>query len=293
MLFARSTARSITTAFVLACLLVLSAACDTMTEEGTEAPVAPAAPALVRAEATSLTRVLAHFARPLDAASLETSTFRVTSALDNGRTSSQGTVSKRYVGGASNTVELTLREPGLGSGSHSVTADRVRDLDGRTTRGTSAAFDYRYEVNTPRAFRVERIVVTDFPGTQTDGSTWDWDPFSAGPRRPDIYVQFQDPARGLPGVLFVSEVHDDASASRDYTFDEAASFNDPGVPFTANYGTPYTLSLVDDDVGGNTTMVQASVRLSSLYALDNATSDALTVRGDRGFTAVLHGNWLY
>ncbi|MEL7170790.1 MAG: hypothetical protein AAGN64_15710, partial [Bacteroidota bacterium] len=73
----------------------------------------------------------------------------------------------------------------------------------------------------------------------------------------------------------------------------AASFNDPDVPFTANYGTPYTLSLVDDDVGGNTTMVKADVRLSSLYALDNATSDALTVRGDRGFTAVLHGNWLY
>ncbi|MEM8600463.1 MAG: hypothetical protein AAGF99_11120 [Bacteroidota bacterium] len=293
MLSVRFPARSFATAVLLACVLAVAAGCDTLTEEGTDTPTAPDAPALVRAEATSLTRVLAHFDRPLDAASLETSTFRVTSALDNGRTSSQGAASLRYVGGASNTVELTLRAPGLGNGSHSVTADRVRDLDGRTSQGTAASFDYRYDVNTPRAFRVERIVVTDFPGTQSNGDPWDWDPFSEGPRRPDIYVQFQDPARGLPGVLFVSEVHDDASASRAYTFDDAASGNDPDVPFTANYGTTYTLSLVDDDFGGNTTMVQASVRLSSLYALDNATRDALTVRGDRGFTAVLHGNWLY
>ncbi|MEM6783144.1 MAG: hypothetical protein AAF624_05345 [Bacteroidota bacterium] len=293
MLSVRFPTCSITTAFVLACLLVVSAACDTLTDEGTDTPVAPDAPALVRAEATSLTRVLAHFDRPLDAASLETSTFRVTSALDNGRTSSQGAASLRYVGGASNTVEMTLAAPGLGNGAHTVTASNVRDLQGRTSRGSSSAFDYRYDVNTPRGFRVERIVVTDFPGTQTDGSTWDWDPFATGPRRPDIYVQFQDPARGFPGVLFISEVHDDASASRDYTFDDAASGNDPDVPFTANYGTPYTLSLVDDDVGGNTTMVQADVRLSSLYALNNATRDELTVRGDRGFTAVLHGNWLY
>jgi len=40
-------------------------------------------------------------------------------------------------------------------------------------------------------------------------------------------------------------------------------------------------------------MVQADVQLPSLYRRDNATRDALTVRGQRGFTAVLHGNWLY
>jgi hypothetical protein len=264
-----------------------------MTEQGGRSPETPAAPALVRAEATSLTRVLAHFDRPLDPASLETSTFRVTSSLDNGRRGLQGPASLRYVGGASNTVELMLREPGLGNGSHRVSAERVRDLDGRTTQRTAASFDYRYEVNIPNGFRVERIVVTAFPGTQTNGDPWDWDPIASGPRRPDIYVQFQDPARGLPGVLFVSEVHDDASASQDYTFDEAASFNDPDVPFTADYGTAYLLSLVDDDFGGNTTMVQADVRLSILYRRDNATRDALTVRGQRDFTAVLHGNWMY
>ncbi|MEM9996490.1 MAG: hypothetical protein AAF809_02225 [Bacteroidota bacterium] len=285
-------ARSLLALFLFGAL-ALAVGCDTMTEEDGGGSATPNAPALVRAEATSLTRVLAHFDRPLDAASLETGTFRVTSSLDNGRTSSQGPASLRYVGGASNTVEVMLREPGLGSGSHSVSAERVRDLDGRTAQATAASFDYRYEVATPTGFRVERIVVTSFPGTRANGDTWDWDPFASGPRRPDIYVQFQDPERGLPGVLFVSETHRDANASQTYTFDEAASFNDPDVPFTADYGTAYLLSVVDDDFGGNETMAQANVRLSSLYALDNATQDALTVRGDRGFTAVLHGNWLY
>ncbi|NBC18593.1 MAG: hypothetical protein GVY18_14920 [Bacteroidetes bacterium] len=65
------------------------------------------------------------------------------------------------------------------------------------------------------------------------------------------------------------------------------------MPFTADYGTTYLLSLVDDDTGSNTTMVQARVQLPSLYRRDNATRDALTVRGQRGFTAVLHGNWVY
>ena len=45
--------------------------------------------------------------------------------------------------------------------------------------------------------------------------------------------------------------------------------------------------------GRNTAMVQAGAQLPSLYCCDNATRDALTVRGQRGFTAVLHGNWLY
>lgn len=272
---------------LLACLLVFTAGCDSLTGGAADVP------ALARAEATSLTKVLAHFDRPLDPASVTTSAFMVTSALDNGRSGQQAPASVRYLGGASNTAELTLRAPGLGNGSHSVTAEGVRDLDGHAAEETSASFDYRYVVETPTGFLVNHIVVTDFPSTQPNGRTWDWDPFASGPRRPDIYVQFQDPARGLSGVLFTSEIHGDASASRDYTFDEAASAVDRDVPFTADYGTTYRLSLVDDDTGGNTTMVQATVRFPSLYRRDNATREALTVSGQRGFTAVLHGNWIY
>ena len=58
-------------------------------------------------------------------------------------------------------------------------------------------------------------------------------------------------------------------------------------------GAADVLSLVDDDTGRNTTMVQAPVRFPSLYRRDNATREALTVRGQRGFTAVLHDNWIY
>ena len=159
---------------LLACLLVFTAGCDSLTGGAADVP------ALVRAEATPLTQVPAHFDRPLDPASVTTSAFVVTSALDNGRSGQQAPTSVRYVGGASNTAELTLRAPGLS-----------------------------------------------------------------------------------------------------------------GVPFTADYGTTYRLSIVDDDTGRNTTMVQATVRFPSLYRRDNATREALTVRGQRGFTAVLHGNWIY
>ena len=274
---------------LLAFLLIFTVGCDGLTEFGGSANE----PALARAEATSPTRVLAHFDRPLDPASVTPSAFVVTSTLDNGRSSQQAAASVGYVGGPSNTVELTLRAPGLGNGSHSVVAEGMRDLDGREAEETSVSFDFSFVVKSPTGFRVDRIVVTFFPGTDPGGDTWDWDPFFSGPRRPDIYVQFQDPARGLSGVLFTSEIHDDASPSRDYTFDDSASVYDRDVPFTADYATTYLLSLVDDDSGGNTTMVQADVFFPSLYRRDNATSDALFVSGARGFTAVLHGNWLY
>jgi hypothetical protein len=118
-----------------------------------------------------------------------------------------------------------------------------------------------------------------------------------GASRPYVHADTRptpNPAsRGYPGVLFVSEIHGDASPGPRYIFNAAASAADPDVPFTADYGTTYLLSLVDDDTGSNTTMVQARVQLPSLYRRDNATRDALTVRGQRGFTAVLHGNWVY
>lgn len=284
------TYKSVSTLLLILTLSLFSAACDGLVS-GMDESEQGAELSLVDAEAVAQGRqVIASFNRPLDPASLSTSAFRLTSALDNGRGGRSFPSSVRYIGGAEHRVELTFRDPGLGNGTHMLTVNGVRDVDGNEAVDAQAQFEYRITINQPKSFIVRKIVVTAFPSNKKNGNTWDWDPFASGPRRPDIYVSFQRP-NALP--LFISNQHKDARSSKDYTFDRAASSNDPGVPFEAGYNTTYELSLVDDDFGGNETMVQARFKFSSLYALDNATNDVLTVKGDRGFTANIHGDWTY
>jgi len=278
--------------FLMLLILLFGAACDGLVTSMDDAEENPdAGLTLMHAEAISNGRqIIASFNKPLDPASVTPSAFKIASALDNGRGGRSTPGAVRYLGGASNRVELTLSDPGLGNGSHTLTATGLHDADGHEAEATSASFEYRVTIKTPKSFIVRKIVVTAFPSDKEDGKTWDWDPLASGPRRPDIYVSFQRP-NALP--LFVSNQYKDARSSKDYTFDRAASSNDPGVPFEARYNTEYLLSLVDDDFGGNETMVQARFKFSSHYALDNADSDELTVKGERGFTAVIHGDWTY
>jgi hypothetical protein len=269
-------------------IVLFGAACDSLvTSMDDEGENPNAGLTLMHAEAIENGRkIMASFNMPLDPASVTVSAFKIGSALDNGRGARSTPSAVRFIGGALNHVELTLWDPGLGNGSHSLTATGLRDADGNEAEATSAAFEYRVTIRKPKSFIVRKIVVTAYPSTRENGSTWDF----AGQKRPDIYVSFQRP-NATP--IFVSNQYEDARSSQDYTFDGAASINDPGVPFEAGYNTEYLLSLVDDDFGGNETMVQARFKFSSYYALDNATSDEITVKGDRGFTAVIHGDWTY
>ncbi|MEM1270290.1 MAG: hypothetical protein AAGI08_09590 [Bacteroidota bacterium] len=266
--------------------------CDSLeSDDDSEGPAPPqAGPQLVSAGAVGGgLAITATFDQPIDASTLTTGQFRVFSSLDNGRGAQSGFASVT-ANPDGRSVTLTLRDPGLGNGRHTLRASDVASPDGRMQPESLADFEYRINIQTPTGFIVQKIVVTDFPANKSNGSTWDWDPIASNPRRPDIRVTFQREGR-IP--LYISNTYDNASSSRDYTFNRAASSDDPNVPFTADYTTEYLLSLVDDDFGGDETMVQARFRFSSKYKLNNATQDEIPVSGQRGFRAVVHGVWVY
>ncbi|WP_456430102.1 hypothetical protein [Rhodocaloribacter sp.] len=276
--------KSLSLSLLLSLALLTTACTESLTGIDDEGGGEDASPVLLNVQVFSNgTLVKAHFNTPLDPSSVTTSAFKIGSALDNGRGARVFPKTARYAGGSENTVELTF--DGLGNGTHTLTVTGVRDVEGRETTGTSATFEYRITVRTPKSFIVRKIVVTSFPSKRSNGSNWDLVSI-----KPDIYVSFQRP-RATP--LFISNKYNNADAGKTYTFDRAASYNDPGVPFEADYNTTYELHLVDDDFGGNETMVTATFKFSSHYRLDNAADDEITVTGNRGFTAVIHGDWTY
>ncbi|MEM6646878.1 MAG: hypothetical protein AAF730_11555 [Bacteroidota bacterium] len=268
-------------------VLLLVSACDTFNSDAeSEAPLLASASAVNNGLVISAT-----FDRPIDPASLSASDFQLISALDNGRTGQSTPASLTYIDGPTPRVDLVMRSPGIGNGTHTLQAENVTAPNSADVTASTTTFDYRFVVQTPRSFIVSAIVVTNFPMTKSNGATWDWDPFASTPRRPDIYVQFQRSAGGgLP--LYISNTRSNVTNGR-YDFTRPASANDPSIPFTAAYSTDYLLSLVDDDFGGNETMVQAQFKFSSKYKLNNATTDVITVSGNRGFSAELRGTWVY
>ena len=270
---------------MIAVLALFGTACDSIVSgEGPEEPGIE----ITSAEFSSTSDIIkVHFNAPLVESTVVREAFRIFSVYDNNsRTGSFGPESVRYLGGASNTVELNLwGDNGLGSGEHALIVTGVEDVDGRAN-DIKYSFTHRVTVKTPKSFIVRKIVIHEFPTTDSVGN--DWDDLSSGA---DIRLSFQRP-NATP--IYVSETYDDASPTSQYTFGDAASYDDPGLPFEVDYKTEYVLNLIDADFGGDEMMVAADIRLSSLYRLNNATADELTVTLRRPkFKAVLHGDWTY
>lgn len=262
--------------FATACDSVVSA--DDDDEPGLE---------VVNADFSSTSPIIRiDFNAPLVESTVERGNFRILSSFDNGRRGSFTPERATYIGGASNTVELKLwGDNGVGNGEHALVVTGVEDVDGRNNE-VKYSFTYRVSVKTPKSFIVRKIVVTEFPTHDSVGN--DWDDLSNGA---DIRVSFQRP-NATP--IFVSSAYDNANPNGTYTFGEAASFDDPGIPFEAETDKDWILNLIDEDFGGDEMMVAADVNFLGLYRLNNAVDDELTVSLRRPrFTAVIHGDWTY
>ena len=145
------------------------------------------------------------------------------------------------------------------------------------------------EIKAPKALIITSIKVTGFNSKNSD-KDWDWDPFSAAKRRPDIYVQLQRTGY-LP--IYTSDSRTDAYHNKSYTFTKPASIYDGHLPREIPYTQLWKVFLVDDDFGGNQTIGSISFRPSSLYNNDNASSTAKTVKGSNGVKIVINGTWKY
>lgn len=145
------------------------------------------------------------------------------------------------------------------------------------------------QIKTPKALIITSIKVTGFSSTNS-GKDWDWDPFSATKRRPDIYVQLQRTGY-LP--IYTSDSRADAYYNKSYTFTKPASVYDGHLPREIPYTELWNVYLVDDDFGGNQTIGSISFRPSSLYANDNASSVSKTVSGSNSVKIVINGTWKY
>ncbi len=145
------------------------------------------------------------------------------------------------------------------------------------------------EIKTPQALIITSIKVTGF-ASKNNGDNWDWDPFSAKKRRPDIYVQLQQSGH-FP--LYVSDERADAYYNKSYTFTKPASVNDGHLPREIPYGRTMAVFLVDDDFGGNQTMGSVTFRPSGLYKHDNANSISAALTGSNSVKMVIAGTWKY
>ena len=145
------------------------------------------------------------------------------------------------------------------------------------------------EIKTPQSLIITSIKVTRFASTN-NGDNWDWDPFSAAKRRPDIYVQLQQSGH-FP--LYISDERADAYYNHSYTFTKAASVNDGYLPREIPYGQTMAIFLVDDDFGGNQSMGSVTFRPNRLYQHDNANSISATVTGSNSIKMVINGTWKY
>lgn len=147
-------------------------------------------------------------------------------------------------------------------------------------------------IKTPRYMRIENISVRHFPKNKSNGDTWDWDPFSATERKPDLYVVLGRSGSYIP--VFFSDMRKNATYTSTYVFTEAASSDDGELPHAVPYAQTWKVSLIDKDgfANDNDKMGSVTFRPSSIYKDDNATNfDKTITNGD--IKVRLRGAWIY
>lgn len=162
---------------------------------------------------------------------------------------------------------------------------------GCSSNSPTAPADKEPEINTPKTLIIQKIVVTGFPSKKTNGDNWDWDPFSAGPRRPDIFVTLGE--KNASGE-FRSITKDNASSGSNYNLSKQAGSSKKSLPYQLNYKDSYTFVLRDDDgLLGSESMGSKTIYPSDLYRNDNATNFSTTITGSHGVKISITGVWTY
>ena len=143
------------------------------------------------------------------------------------------------------------------------------------------------EIKTPIKMKINSVQILDYPAKKTNGDDWDWDPFSTGPRRPDIYCQFgnheTNTAKNLPRPTGNVTVKFEGGYCRANLVKSGGGIE------------RYWINMYDED-GTSADDVVDSVSLVPyyLYKRDNATTFDFVLDGiytDR--TLRINGEWLY
>ena len=155
----------------------------------------------------------------------------------------------------------------------------------------TAPTDPPIEIKTPVSATITSITVTKFPAKKGDGSDWDFSLISGG-YRPDLYVILTAADQAAD---YVSNVVDDADATKDYTFTKPYSAYDGSLPARLPYDASRRVYVMDKDVGGDDDRVGwITVNLPHAYQDDNARdlNYTFTDSGNR-LSVKVSGTWSY
>lgn len=145
------------------------------------------------------------------------------------------------------------------------------------------------EIRTPASLRITSITVTSFDSVKNNGDTWDWDPFSAGPRRADLYLKVETDGR----VVYISDTRTDAEPSGQHGFPGSQPARSGGLPVSIPYGGSFKVTLMDDDgILAHDTITSHLNDVGTLYGQNNETSlNKVVMNSDA--TVRIQGNWVY
>lgn len=134
---------------------------------------------------------------------------------------------------------------------------------------------------TPTAFRVNQIVLTNWPATYNQNQiAYAWDNDGTGP---DIFFRF---AIGTTSYLETGR-HDNCIQGTNYTYNVQ---NDPShFPFALGFGTLYDLKIMDKDGTQDHVMLNSSINMAN-FDIGLPTTINLSAGG---FTFRLEGVWLF
>jgi hypothetical protein len=141
---------------------------------------------------------------------------------------------------------------------------------------------------TPIQATITRIDVTKFPGSKSDGNTWDASVIASA-RRPDLYVVVA-PTSGADD--FVSITVQDAQTGQVHAFTRGVT---GALPANIPYGSSRRVYVMDEDFGGDDDRVGwITLNLPRAYKGDNARDfdHTYTDSGDR-LSVRVYGTWGY
>lgn len=137
------------------------------------------------------------------------------------------------------------------------------------------------EVKTPVKMRINYVMIETVAPKKDNGDDWDLDPFSAAPRRPDIFFKLGN---------YTTNVITNYDYGR-----EDLKFSAPNYG-QMNYDGVYSLQLFDEDgvlQGANDLIGEFIFRPDAYYRGDNAERFTIRVLHDGKFSGWAYGVWIY
>jgi len=135
------------------------------------------------------------------------------------------------------------------------------------------------EIKTPVKMQITGVTFRKWPAKKDSGDDWDWDPFNATPRQPDLYGKLGN---------HVTTTVNNASQSRDY----AVSWDGRSY-CRANYVDYFIFFIYDEDgTSADDLVSQYAFTPRDYYRRDNATTFTVTL-ADPSMQVELRGTWIY